>query len=352
MKQDIMKAVEGIVDSCQFVLGPEVSAFESEFAEFVGAKFGMGVGSGTDALHVAYRAIGLQPGDEVIVPAHTFLATPIGVTMAGGVPVPVEVNESNYLMDLGKLEEAITAKTKAICPVHLYGRSENMDEIMSLTKKHNLLVIEDASQSHGSHWADKCTGTFGDIGCFSLFPGKNLGAFGDAGVMVTNNEELKDKVMSIRNYGSPKKYHHPVFGFNSRLDSVQAAILRIKLRNLKSFSAGRQQAAQRYHQLLEGVGDLRLPQIPEGNQHVFHLYVIRTEKRDELLKHLHKHEVGAGIHYPTPWHLQGAYSELGYKEGSFPLTEKICREILSLPMFPELSEEQQQHVTDTIKKFF
>jgi dTDP-4-amino-4,6-dideoxygalactose transaminase len=183
-------------------------------------------------------------------------------------------------------------------------------------------------------------------------PGKNLGAFGDAGVMVTNNEELKDKVMSIRNYGSPKKYHHPVFGFNSRLDSVQAAILRIKLRNLKSFSAGRQQAAQRYHQLLEGVGDLRLPQIPEGNQHVFHLYVIRTEKRDELLKHLHKHEVGAGIHYPTPWHLQGAYSELGYKEGSFPLTEKICREILSLPMFPELSEEQQQHVTDTIKKFF
>ncbi|NQY99300.1 MAG: DegT/DnrJ/EryC1/StrS family aminotransferase [Bdellovibrionales bacterium] len=352
MKTEIMQAVESIVDSCQFVLGPAVSAFESEFAEFVGAKYGVGVGSGTDALHIAYRAIDLKPGEEVIVPAHTFVATPIGVTMAGGVPVPVEVDESTFLMDLNKVESAITSKTRAICPVHLYGRSENMEEVMSLAKKHNLIVIEDASQSHGSHWNGKCTGTFGDIGCYSLFPGKNLGAFGDAGVMVTDNEELKDKIMSIRNYGSPKKYHHPILGFNSRMDSMQAAILRIKLRNLKAFSEGRQAAAERYHKLLEGIEGIQLPNIPGDNQHVFHLYVIRTEKRDELQKHLQECGVGAGIHYPTPWHLQGAYNNLGYSEGAYPLTEKLSHQILSLPMFPEITEEQQQHVADSIKKFF
>lgn len=352
MKEELMERISSVLDSCQYVLGNEVKEFEAEFSKYIGCEYTIGVGSGTDALHLAFRAAGVGPGVEVIVPAHTFIATALGVSMAGGTPVFVDVNENDFLMDLDQVEKKITPRTKVIAPVHLYGRVIDLDRMRAICEKHKLILIEDAAQAHGAQWKGHRAGTFGRMSCFSFFPGKNLGAFGDGGAVTTNDLGMKEKIEALRNYGSPQKYHHPVFGTNSRLDTIQAAILRVKLRRLDGFNNARRELAAGYNKKLASVGDLILPEIPSGESHVFHLYVIRTKRRDQLLKHLNDKGVGAGIHYPFPCHLQGAYSHLGYKEGSLPVTEKLAKEILSLPVYPEMTMAQQDVVVKTVQEFF
>jgi len=352
IKTQIMEKFSDLLDSCQFVLGAEVGKFEEEFAKYIGSKFSIGLGSGTEALHLAVRAAEIGPGDEVLVPANTFIATAIGVTLAGATPVFVDVTESDFLIDFNDAEKKVTAKTKAIIPVHLYGRMVDPAKMLSFSANHKLFLIEDAAQSHGAEINGRRAGTVGKIGCFSFFPGKNLGAFGDAGGVTTEDPALHEKLMALRNYGSPKKYHHPVFGTNSRLDSIQACVLRVKLPLLDQFNSSRRNIARNYNEMLQNVGDLKLPEIPAGEAHVFHLYVVRTKHRDELMTFLNAEGVGASIHYPFPCHLQGAYKDLGYKAGSLPVTERLAKEILSLPVYPEMTPDQQQQVVAKVRKFF
>ncbi len=352
IKKEALEKVESILDKCNFILGDEVSQFEKEFAAYINAKYCIGVANGTDALHLSIRAANIGHGDEVIVPANTFIATALGVTLAGATPVFVDINEKNFLLDVNQAKRQITSKTKAIIPVHLYGRMMDLTELQALAQKHQLTIIEDAAQAHGARLNGKYAGTIGVMGCFSFYPGKNLGAFGDGGLIATNSDEIYDKVIALRNYGSPKKYHHPVIGFNSRLDTLQAAFLSIKLKFLDQYNNARYEAATKYVESLNSISDIILPEIPPKGSHVFHLFVIRTSRRDELLQYLNDKGIGAGIHYPIPIHLQGAYKNLGYTEGSFPVTEKLAKEILSLPIFPEISDEQIKYITDHIKKYF
>ncbi|MBI4925392.1 MAG: DegT/DnrJ/EryC1/StrS family aminotransferase [Bdellovibrio sp.] len=352
IKSDVLKNITSVVEKCNFVLGEEVQKFEQEFAKYCGASFAVGLANGTDALHLAVRAAGIGTGDEVLVPANTFIATALGVTFAGAKVVPVDVNPKNFLMNISLIEKAITKNTKAIMPVHLYGRMMDLDPVLEITKKHGLIVIEDTAQAHGAELYGKRAGSVGLMGCFSFYPGKNLGCYGDGGLVVTNSSELKDKLISLRNYGSPKKYYHPILGFNCRLDTMQAAVLLAKLPHLDSYNQARYEVAVKYNRALEGVGDLVLPEVPEKKSHVFHLYVIQTKKRDTLLEHLNKQGVGAGIHYPVPIHLHGAYAHLGYKKGAFPVSERLSDEILSLPVYPEITDEQIGYTVEQIKKFF
>ncbi len=352
LKSEIMPRIEKVFDETAFILGKEVEEFEKSFATFVHAKYCVGVASGTDALHLAVRACDFTEGSEVLVPANTFIATAIGVYSANLVPVPVDVNPDTFHMDPEKIIAKITKKTVAIIPVHLFGRMVDMRPIMEIAKKYNLKVIEDAAQSHGAHMGDQYSGAVGELGCFSFYPGKNLGAYGDGGAITTNSQELYEKLIAIRNYGSPKKYHHPIMGFNSRLDTVQAAILNVKLKHLNTMNELRYKAATKYDEVLQRLGDLVLPKIPPKGEHIFHLYVLRTKHRDALLKYLNDKGVGAGIHYPTPIHLHGAFKYLGYKVGDYPVAENLANEIVSLPIFPELSDEQIQYVGKTIKEFF
>ncbi len=352
IRSDVLKNVTAVIDKCNFILGEEVQKFEQDFAKYCGATYGIGVANGTDALHLAVRAAGIGPGDEVLVPANTFIATALGVTFAGAKPIPVDVSEKDFLMDPSLIEKAITKNTKAILPVHLYGRMMDLTPVLEIAKKRNLMVFEDAAQGHGARLHGKRAGAVGMMGCFSFYPGKNLGCYGDGGMVVTNSLEMKDKLIALRNYGSPKKYHHPVIGFNCRLDTIQAAILLAKLPHLDHYNEARYNAAIQYNKVLEGVGDLRLPEIPEKNSHVFHLYVLRTNKRDALLQHLNNSGVGAAIHYPVPIHLHGAYTHLGYKKGAFPVSERLCEEIVSLPIYPEITGEQIDTVASLVKAFF
>ncbi|MBI3556948.1 MAG: DegT/DnrJ/EryC1/StrS family aminotransferase [Deltaproteobacteria bacterium] len=352
IRQDVLKGVEAVFDKCNFVLGDEVAKFEADFARYCGSDHGVGVANGTDALHLAVRALGIGAGDEVLVPANTFIATALGVTFAGAKPIPVDVDASTFLMNPMLIEKAITPRTKAIMPVHLYGRMMDLDPVLEIARKHKLAVIEDTAQAHGAELRGKRAGTRGVMGCFSFYPGKNLGCYGDGGLITTNDAELKEKLEALRNYGSKKKYHHPIVGYNSRLDTVQAAVLNAKLPHLNAWSAARASAAVKYNKAIEGIGDLILPQIPDKGSHVFHLYVLRTKKRDALLAHLNANGVQAGIHYPTPIHLHGAYADLGYRKGSFPVSEQLCDEIVSLPMFPEISDEQIHYVVGQLKGFF
>ena len=349
---EIVEGFRTIVNKANFVLGEEVTAFEKNFAEFCGAKFAVGVSSGLDALHLAVRALNIGPGDEVLVPANTFIATALGVSMAGAKPIPVDADPATFLMDVKKVEKAINSKTKAIIPVHLFGRMMDMAPLMNIAKQKNIAVIEDAAQSHGAIFNNQGAGTVGAMGCFSFYPGKNLGALGDGGMVVTSDQALKERLERLRNYGSPKKYFHPEVGFNCRLDTMQAVALSIKLKHLKDFNSKRRDVARAYNDRLHGVGDLILPEIPSGSEHVFHLYVVRSSKRDQLLKHLNDNGVGAGIHYPTPVHLHGAYADLGFRKGSFPVSEKLADEILSLPVYPELNEKQLDWVVTQVKSFF
>jgi len=338
IRGEISSEIENVIDSGRFILGGCVKSFEEEFAEYCGAKYGVGVASGSDALTLSMKAIGVGPGDEVITVPNTFISTADAISRNGGRPVFVDVNQT-YTMDASKVEEKITQKTKAIIPVHLYGHPADMDPINEIAEKHGLYVVEDACQAHGAEYKGKKVGSLGDIACFSFYPSKNLGALGDGGMVVTDDEELALKIRMLRNYGQREKHLHDLIGYNSRLDELQAAILRVKLRHLDEWNGMRRKNARAYNKLLSGVA-VETPTESRFAKHVYHLYVIKSDNRDGLQKMLALNGISTGIHYPVPIHLQGAYSHLGYKKGDFAVSEGCANTILSLPMFPRLTKAE------------
>lgn len=348
-RDEYIQAATRVLDSGWYVLGKEVEAFESEFAKWLGLDHCVGLNSGLDALILALKALEIAKGDEVIVPANTYIATVLGITQNGATPVFVEPDKYHNI-DPEKIESAITKNTKAILVVHLYGQPCRMDEIMEIANKHGIPVVEDCAQSHGATFNNKMTGTFGKISCFSFFPTKNLGAFGDAGAIATNDCELAEKVRMYRNYGSKEKYYNEVQGVNSRLDEIQAALLRIKLSHLEEITIERNMIAQKY---LNGISNhlIQLPKIYPKARHVWHLFVVQTEKRDQLAEHLKTFGISTQIHYPVPPHLAEAYAGLGYQRGSFPITEKEADTIISLPLFNGMKQENIDHIIDVINKF-
>ena len=350
IKNDILRAITSVLEDTQFVLGSRVKEFEEKFAAYSQTKYGVGVASGTDAIFLALKSLDIGPGDEVITSANTFIATVLAISYAGATPVLIDIDPISYNIDPANIKRAINSKTKAIIPVHLYGQMADMDAIMEIAKKHNLKIIEDACQAHGAEYKGHKSGSMGDIGCFSFYPSKNLGACGDGGIVITHDECLYEKLKMLRDYGQPKKYHHEVKGFNSRLDSMQAAVLLAKLPHLENWNNNRRALAKLYNELLSDVG-VMIPFESEGYRHIYHIYVIRTKKRDQMFAYLKSKQIFCGIHYPIPIHLQKAYKDLPYKEGDFPITEIYSQEILSLPMFPELKEEQIRYVVGVIKEF-
>jgi len=351
LRTELDAACSRVIESGWFILGDEVKAFEGEFAAYCGAKHCIGVGNGLEALHLALRAMGIGAGDEVIVPANTYIASWLAVSQAGATPVPVEPNKRTYNLDPERIENAITSKTKGIMPVHLYGQPADMDPIKTIASQYGLKVLEDASQAHGALYKSQRVGSVGDAAAFSLFPGKNLGALGDAGVVLTNDDELASKIRWLRNYGSETKYYNKVQGYNSRLDELQAALLRVKLKTLDDWNERRKARATYYLQTLEGQPDLVLPYVPQSIDPVWHLFVVRHPRRDDLRVHLEKSGVGTIIHYPVPPHLQEAYASAGYARGAFPITEAMANEVLSIPIGPHLSETQAEYVVDQITSF-
>lgn len=349
--REVNRAIENVLESGNFILGKEVEEFEKKISAFCGTKYSAGVASGLSALELGMRAIGISHGDEVITPTNSFIASTSAISATGAKPVLVDCEENSFNIDPTKIEEKITKKTKAIMPVHLYGRPANMQEIMKIAKKYKLYVVEDACQAHGAKYKGKRVGSFGKFGAFSFYPSKNLGAYGDGGIITTQNKELISKVISIRNYGQTKKYHHDYLAQNSRLDTIQAAILLVKLKYLDKWNKKRLEIAKKYTQLLQNL-PLITPSFPKESDHVFHLYVIRTKKRDDLASYLKQNRITTGLHYPIPIHLQKVYKDLGYKKGDFPTSEKLADEILSLPLYPELTESQTEFITENIKKFF
>ncbi len=343
--------MSGVLNHTSFILGSEVSRFEDHFAAYCRAEYCVGTSSGTSAIHLALSAIGVAPGDEVITTAHTFTATAEGIWMAGGVPVFVDIDERTYNIDPNKIEAAISSRTRAILPVHLYGQPADMAPIMALAEKHNLAVVEDAAQAHGAEYRGQRVGSIGDIGIFSFYPGKNLGAYGDGGAAVTNNAQLAARMRLLRNHGRTTKYEHVELGYGYRLDALQAAILDVKLRHLERWTEERKERARRYRDSFQANTDVVTPYEQPDTRHVYHLYVIRTPQRDDLLAHLRERGIGAGIHYPLPLHLQPAYRRLGWGDVSLPVTERIAQEIVSLPLYPEMSEDQQSYITDTVLEY-
>lgn len=338
IQSELESAVLHSLRSGCYIGGEEVEAFEQEFAAFVGARHCVGTGNGLDALQLALQAMGVAAGDEVIVPSNTFIATWLAVSQCGAKPAPVEPMVSTYNLDPERIEEAIAPRTKAILPVHLYGQPADLDPILAIARKHGLRVLEDAAQAHGARYKGKRIGSHGDAVAWSFYPTKNLGALGDAGAVTTNDSELADRILMLRNYGSRVKYRHRVQGRNSRLDPVQAAALRVKLRHLDAWNARRAAIAVRYQSELMGAG-LILPGVPDWASPAWHIFAVRHPRRDDLQKSLDHAGVGTLIHYPAPPHLQQAYSDAGYREGSFPIAECMARTLLSLPMGPQLSEQ-------------
>jgi dTDP-4-amino-4,6-dideoxygalactose transaminase len=348
---EVEAAMNRVVADADFILGADVDGFEQEFARFCEAENAVGLDSGTSALELALRAYGIGDGDEVITASHTFIATAAAISYTGARPILVDIDRDTYSIDPEQIEAAITRRTKAIVPVHLYGQPADLEPILSIARKHNLIVIEDACQAHGARYKGKSVGALGDVGCFSFYPGKNLGAYGDAGMVVTNSKEIADKIRLLRNYGQPQKYQHVMMGYNRRLDSLQAAVLRAKLPHLDDWNAARRRAAKLYDEMLEGVGEVRTPYCAEESAHVYHLYVIQHPRRDQLLQYLKDHGVYGGLHYPTPVHLQPCYEHLNKPLGSLPVTEAIASRVISLPMFAEITEEQINYVCDCIRDF-
>lgn len=353
LKAEIDPAVGAVMSKCNFVLGQEVFDFERDFASFVGTKHCVSVGSGTDALQLILRGLGIGPGDEVITVTNTFIATVEAITYVGATPVLVDCLPGNYLIDPDAVAKKVTSKTKAVIPVHLYGQAANIDPLLELGKERGFAVVEDAAQAHGTTWKDgrRC-GTVGVAAGFSFYPGKNLGAYGDGGAVTTNDDALADKLRLLRNWGSVVKYHHDIKGYNSRLDTMQAAVLGVKLKHLADWNASRSAVARRYRERLSGVKGVILPEeAPWGGQHIYHLFVIRVpgKDRDELMKALGDKGIQSGIHYPKPVHLQKAYADLGLGMGAFPNAESVMDEIFSLPMFPEMTMEQADYVAETLK---
>ena len=349
IKNEIYQAIQRVLESGWFILGEELKRFEEEFAEYIGVKYGIGVNSGSDALYLAIKVLGIGRGDEVITVSHTFISTVDAIVRNGAKPVFVDIDPGTYTIDVSKIEEKITERTKAIIPVHLYGHPADMDPIMEIAEKYGLYVIEDACQAHGAEYKGRKVGSIGHIGCFSFYPVKNLGAYGDAGMVVTNNEELAEKLRTIRNYGSSKKYHHDFVGVNSRLDEIQAAVLRVKLRHLDEWNEKRRKIAKLYNELLENT-EIITPIEKEWAKHVYHLYVIRHKERDKLQKYLKENGIKTQIHYPVPVHKQRAYLDLGINEYLL-ITERICNEILSLPMYPWFEEGEIEYISEIIRKF-
>jgi len=338
ISEEIETAIARVVERCDFILGEEVSLFESEFAEYCGVSSAIGVASGTDALHLACRALDIGAGDEVIVPAMTFASTAFAVSLTGARPVIVDVRENDALIDPEKIERAITSRTKAIIPVHLYGQCADMEAVCAIAREHSLAVIEDAAQAHGAVYAGKRAGSLGDIGCFSFYPGKNLGAYGDGGLVTTARRDIAERVRLLRNCGSREKYHHDKIGLNSRLDTLQAAILRAKLTHLEEWNAARRRIATHYDKALRRIAEVHCTLHTSGSIH--HLYVIRLAGRDHVLEVLNARGIGAGIHYPFALHELKAYASLGYRAGAFPVAENWARQCLSLPIYPELTPAQ------------
>ena len=342
------KAVE-VLRSGRYVLGREVEAFEKEFAKYTGAEYCVGLASGLDALWIAFRILGIGNGDEVIVQGNTYIASVMGITINGATPIFVEPDEY-YNIDASKIEEKITDKTKAILVVHLYGQASNMKPIMELAKKYKLRVVEDCAQSHGAKFNDKMTGTFGDIGCFSFYPSKNLGAFGDAGAIVTDNPQIAEDIRVFRNYGSEKRYYNRVVGTNSRLDEMQAGLLRVRLSHIKELEDEKRKICTRYLNKINNP-DIILPSIRDGATHIWHQFVIRTERRNELIEYLEGKGIGTIIHYPIPPHLSEAYSYLGHKKGAFPITEQYANTVLSIPLYNGMTEDELDYVIEALNEF-
>ncbi len=342
------KALE-VLRSGWYVLGKEVAAFEEEFADYTGAKYCVGLASGLDALWLAFRVLNIKEGDEVIVQGNTYIASVMGITINGATPVFVEPDDY-YQINPAKIEEKITDRTKAVLVVHLYGQASDMAPIVELCKKYKLRLVEDCAQSHGACFNGKMTGTFGDIGCFSFYPSKNLGAFGDGGAIVTDDEQIAKDMKVYRNYGSEKRYYNKVVGTNSRLDEIQAGLLRVRLSHLDDLTEEKRRIAARYFKELHN-DKILLPRFIEGSTHVYHQFVIRCKERDELIAYLDEKEIGTIIHYPIPPHLAEAYRYLGFKEGDFPMTERLAKEVLSIPMYNGMTEEEQTYIIDTINGF-
>jgi dTDP-4-amino-4,6-dideoxygalactose transaminase len=348
IKPEVSAAIERVLETCEFTLGSEVAAFEEEFAAHAGGRFGIGVNSGTSALHLALLAAGVGRGDEVITVACTFVATAAAVDYAGARPVFVDVDPATLTMDPEQVEAAITDRTKAILPVHLHGQAADLDPILEIARRHGLRVIEDAAQAHGAEYKGRRVGSIGDLGCFSFYPGKNLGACGEAGMVVTNDPELARTVRMLRQWGEEQKYHHVLKGFNYRMEGLQGAILRVKLRYLDAWTAARRRNAAQYDALLADTGVQRPVEMPYA-RHVYHVYAVRTPQRDRLQEALQARGVQTGIHYPIPVHLQKAYVEFGGRAGDLPVTERAAVELLSLPMFAELQPSQIETVCAAVR---
>ena len=351
LRKEIDAAIARTIDACSFCLGPAVAQFEKDFAAYCGAEHALGFNSGTSALHVALMLLNVGHGDEVITTPHTFVATSWAISYVGAKPVYVDIDDATFNLDPKFIEKAITPRTKAIMPVHLYGHPFDVDAILAIAKKHNLPLVEDACQAHGAKYKGKTVGAFGEAAGFSFYPGKNLGAAGEGGALVTNNAAHAKRARSLREHGSTVRYYHDEIGFNYRMEGIQGAVLGVKLKHLNTWTRERQRVAHRYAELLADT-PLQLPTQAAWAESVWHLYVVRHPKRDALKKHLEDNGVGCALHYPLPLHLQKCYAFLGHKEGSFPISEKAARECLSLPIYPELTEKQIQRVAEVIKDFF
>jgi dTDP-4-amino-4,6-dideoxygalactose transaminase len=347
--EEIAEGWRHVLAATAFIGGPEVAAFESEYAAFIGTRHCVGTANGTDAIEIALRALDVGPGDECILPANTFIATAEAVARAGATPVLVDcADDGTYLIDTDAVEAALTPRTRAIVPVHLYGQAAPVERLLPLAGKTGAWVVEDAAQSQGARRRDANAGALGHVAATSFYPGKNLGAYGDAGAALTRSDDLAARMRLIHDHGSPRKYEHEVIGLNSRLDTLQAVVLSAKLRRLAGWNAARQAAAARYDTLLSQAEGVIRPRVLDGNEHVWHLYVVRVPDRDRVLKELHAAGIGAGIHYPVPVHLTAAFAGLGYAEGAFPVAERLARELLSLPLFPEITPSQQERVVSVL----
>jgi dTDP-4-amino-4,6-dideoxygalactose transaminase len=351
LRREIDAAIAKTLDNCSFCLGPDVAQFEQDFARYCGAQHAVGFNSGTSALHVGLLLLNIRPGDEVITTPCTFVATSWAISYVGATPVYVDIDDRTFNLDPKLVERAITPRTKAIMPVHLYGQPCDLEPLLEICRKHKLPLVEDACQAHGAKYRGKVVGTFGALSGFSFYPGKNLGAYGEGGALVTNDAAMAARARSLREHGSTQRYYHDEVGFNYRMEGIQGAVLGVKLKHLDAWTQARRRVAKRYHELL-GDTPLQLPLEAEGVESVYHLYVVRHPRRDDLKKHLEANKVGCALHYPVPLHLQKCYAMLGYKAGDFPVAEKAAHQCLSLPIYPEMTDAQIERVAAVVKDFF
>jgi dTDP-4-amino-4,6-dideoxygalactose transaminase len=350
IRSELDRAIREVIDEGAFAGGPFVARFEEDFAAYCDCPYASGVGSGTEALWLSLLALGVGPGDDVLTVPNTFMATAEAISYCGARPVFVDVDERTYTMDPAALEKTVTARTKAIIPVHLFGQSADMDPILEVARKHGLFVIEDACQAHGAEYKGRKVGANADAACFSFYPAKNLGAFGDAGAVVTYNAELQAKIRLLREHGQVRKYYHSMIGWNCRMDGIQAAVLRVKLRHLGRYTELRRSHAAQYDRALSGIEELVSPVQAAWARHVYHIYAVRVNNREDVMSRLAEKGIGTGVHYPVPVHLQEAYHSLGYQSGDFPIVERCAREFVSLPMFPELTSAQVEIVIEAVKE--